>query len=115
MYKHFNFFLLLTFTLVLISCSGKQNEVLEAYEEKEIIEILADISLARSATSSFPRQSADSMKTYYYGVIEDLHGMEEGGVVDLLNALSEQPELFHQYFTAVADTLRMRNEKIPRR
>lgn len=115
MYKPFLLLAFLIYVLSLVSCTGNEDTVLAAYEEEEIIEILADISLARSAASSFPRESVDSMKTYYYGVIEDLHGMEEGDVLHLLSALSEQPELFHQYYTAAADTLRKRNESIPGR
>ncbi|TVQ49602.1 MAG: hypothetical protein EA362_04260 [Saprospirales bacterium] len=86
--------------------------LLEKFSDEELIELLADVSMARAAVSGWPGSLADSVKTDHYRVICELHGIEEEQLFLILESLSDQPEYFQKLLNAAADSLRKRNDKI---
>ncbi len=109
-YLVFFFFCILFFSLN--SCQKSGGDVLDRFSEEELIELLADVSMARAAVSGWPGALADSVKTDHYRIISQLHGIEENELYLILEVLSDHPDYFQKLLNAAADSLRNRNERI---
>jgi hypothetical protein len=96
----------------MISCQQGKDTALQNYTENELIEILIDVSLARSAVSGWPASLADSVKQDHYQIISQLYGIEEGELYRILENLSHHPEYFQKLLNTAADSLRIRNDRV---
>ena len=110
--KYLAFICFWIFFFSLNSCQKSGEGSLDDFSDEELIELLADISIARAAVSGWPGSLADSVKTDHYRVISQLHGIDEIQLYLILEILSDQPEYFQKLLNAAADSLRTRNEKI---
>ena len=110
--KYLSFIGFWVLLIFLNSCQKSGDAILDEFSEEELIELLADVSMARAAVSGWPGALADSVKTDHYRIISQLHGIEENELYLILAVLSEQPDYFQKLLNAAADSLRNRNERI---
>lgn len=111
MRKQANAAVLYLSVILLVACAENKQDKLDKYSERELVEIVVDISLARSATLSLPETQADSMKRIYYLQIEELHELSEGELEGILMDFEKNPSEFKQYLEAARDSIRQRNER----
>jgi hypothetical protein len=116
LYLKLSFFIwCLIVAFFITSCDKKERITLEKYTEEDLIEILVDVTLARSAVSGWPASLADSVKRDHYLLISQLHGIEEKELYLILESLSSKPEYFQRLLNIAADSMRNRNEKLNRK
>lgn len=99
---------------ILLSCNPKQQSVSLPIDEKELLDIMVDLTLAQAAVTNYPSNQKDSMRNVYKYQIEKIHRRSMVEIDSILNIIYTDAELNKTLQKKVLDSIKVLEESTKR-